>query len=196
MGERKRRRNIPLKIMLAILIAVVLFTAALYASREVQKLIYKLDYPEEILQYARKYDQDPYLIAAVIHAESGNRPGVASGQGAIGLMQVLPSTGEWIAEKIDLALEGGTETALRKPNINIELGCWYLSYLFDRFDSLELVLCAYNAGPNRVAGWLEDTELSSGGALKRIPYPETEQYVERVLAAREKYLDLYPERLG
>ncbi len=192
----KRRRYIPLKIMMGILIAVVLFTAAIYASREAQKFIYKLDYPEEILLYAQKYDQDPYLVAAVIHAESGNRPGVASGQGAIGLMQVLPSTGEWIAEKIDLALEGGAEEALRRPKINIELGCWYLSYLFERFDSLELVLCAYNAGPNRVAGWLDDPELASSGALTRIPYPETEKYVERVLTAREKYKELYSERLG
>ena len=190
-----KRGRIPLKIMLGILIAVVLFTAAIYASKEAQRFIYKLDYPEEILRYARKYDQDPYLIAAVIHAESGNRPGVASVQGAIGLMQVLPSTGEWIAEKIDLALEGGAEEALRRPNINIELGCWYLSYLAERFDSPELVLCAYNAGPNRVAGWLEDPELSAGGALIRIPYPETEKYVGRVLAAREKYLELYPQRL-
>ncbi len=194
MGER--RRHLPLKIMLALLAVVVLIAATFVASREVQKFTYKLSYPEEILTYARKYDLDPFLVAAVIHAESGNRPHVASGKGAVGLMQVLPSTGEWIAEKLDMTLEGGAEEALKTPGVNVELGCWYLNYLFERFGSEELVLCAYNAGPNRVAGWLEDSELADDGELTRIPYPETEKYVERVMTARKKYRELYQEQLG
>jgi soluble lytic murein transglycosylase len=192
----KNRRLLPLKICIGLLAGAALVVATFIISREVQKLTYKLNYPDEITLFAQKYDLDPYLVAAVIHTESGNRPAVASNKGAVGLMQVLPSTGEWIAEKIDLSLGTDAEAALKRPPVNIELGCWYLNYLSERFDSPELVLCAYNAGPNRVAGWLEDPELTKSGELIEIPFPETEKYVERVLTARKKYQELYSQQLG
>lgn len=186
----------PLKIGLGMMIVAVLVIATFIINRELQKFTYKLDYPSEISKYSKQYGQDPYLVAAVIHVESGNRPGIVSPKGAVGLMQVMPATGQWISEKSGIKLAGETEKALSSPETNIEMGCWYLNYLSERFDSLELVLCAYNAGPANVTKWLSNASYSENGKLKLIPFNQTKEYVERVHSARKKYHELYSKELG
>ena len=78
------------------------------------------------------------------------------------------------------------------PEVNIGYGCLYLRSLYDRFGDWELAVAAYNAGPNRVAGWLADSRYSPDGKrLDKIPYDETENYVNRVFSAKEQYEKLY-----
>lgn len=173
----------------AVLIVLAIMTA-LAINRKMEKRVYSLSYGELIEKYAGQYDLDPYLVAAVIHVESGNCPDAVSGVGAVGLMQVMPSTGAWIAGKLNIEFE---EEDLKDPETNIEMGCWYLRFLFDRFAEKDTVIAAYNAGHNRIAQWLADERYSEDGDnLFHIPYEETRNYVERVQRAYDKYKRLYP----
>ncbi|MEM8993213.1 MAG: lytic transglycosylase domain-containing protein [Acidobacteriota bacterium] len=118
-----------------------------------------LPYSEMIRRTAERHGLDPLLVAAVVETESHFNPQAVSHRGAVGLMQVLPSTA---------ALE---PEALVEPSLNLEHGARYLRYLIDRYQGdLELALAAYNAGPANVRRY--------GGVP---PFRETRQYVERVL---------------
>ena len=81
---------------------------------------------------------------------------------------------------------------LTDPEKNIELGCWYLRFLMDRFEGdMTAVLAGYNAGHNRVAQWLQDPANTQDGKLVHVPHPDAEEYVERVLYAQTKYQEIY-----
>jgi soluble lytic murein transglycosylase len=97
---------------------------------------------------SKKYRLEPEMILAIIHTESRFRANAVSHKGAVGLMQLLPSTAEAVAREIDLEWTG--EHLLRDPEVNIELGTYYLSKLRDRFNSLESAVMAYNEGPTRL----------------------------------------------
>ena len=81
--------------------------------------------------------------------------------------------------------------ALFDPEVNLRFGCYYLSYLFERFDDLTTVIAAYNAGEGRVAAWLADPLLSKNGKLISIPFDETAAYVKNVNAALVEYQNKY-----
>jgi soluble lytic murein transglycosylase len=102
-----------------------------------------------IHRVAERYGFEPEMILAIIHTESAFRRDAVSSKGAVGLMQLLPSTAEEVAREIDLEWTG--EHLLRDPDVNIEMGSYYLAKLRDRFNSLETAVVAYNEGPNRVA---------------------------------------------
>lgn len=175
-------------LLVLLIVALVVWAVVL---PNVQKERYALDYPEIIAQYAGEYDLDPYLVAAIIHVESKGNPDAESSVGAVGLMQVMPSTGEWIAEKLKRPFD---VSQLKDPATNIEMGCWYLNFLNQRFASQDTAIAAYNAGHGRVGEWLGDEQYSQNQEdLLEIPYPETEHYVQKVREAYEKYKEFYPE---
>ena len=174
---------------------MVLSALAWQLSWLLEKRAYKLQYSAEIKEYSREFHVDPYLVAAVIHCESSNRHTAVSRAGAKGLMQIMPDTGFWIAEK--LGEEDFTEDELFEPKVNIRFGCWYLKYLLDSFSgNRKTAVAAYNAGPGNVRKWLNDENYSKGGELDGIPFKETAQYVERVQRAYDKYTKLYANELG
>ncbi len=183
--------------LIVIIICVMVFalSAALIKVFVVDKMIYKLDYKDEIIKYSDKYEVDRFLIAAMIHCESSNRQKVRSSKGAVGLMQIMPKTGEWIAPKI--GIENFEENMLENPEINIEMGCWYVKYLTDMFDGDITKICAaYNAGQGNVKKWLENSEYCVDGELVKTPFNETNGYIRKVKAAYEKYKTLYGTELG
>lgn len=183
------------KVLAAALALMALALCAFLLNTYMEKRQYRLEYPEQVRLSAAEFGLDPYLVAAVIHCESGNRAGVVSHKGAVGLMQIMPDTGAWIAEKLAIADYDGA--MLEDPSLNIRLGCWYLRYLLDRFGGVRgHALAAYNAGPGNLKKWLEDETYSQDGMLVDIPFSETSDYVERVERAYEKYKKLYPEELG
>jgi soluble lytic murein transglycosylase len=106
---------------------------------------------------AERYGFEPEMLLAIIHTESAFRRDAVSSKGAVGLMQLLPSTAEEVAREIDMEWTG--EHLLREPDVNIEMGSYYLAKLRDRFNSLETAVVAYNEGPNRVAR-LQDASLT------------------------------------
>ena len=148
---------------------------------------YPLEYEQVIGAYARERHLDPTLVAAVVYAESRFDPNVRSSAGAVGLMQVLPETGEFIARST-----GGTDFVaadLRDPDINVRYGTWLLDYLRTRYDGdVESALAAYHAGPTNVDEWLRD---GSG-----IEFPETQAYVDEVLRVKRVYEQAYGHELG
>lgn len=185
------------RIMLAfagISAAMLLIIGSFFANRMLERRTYKLIYADEILACAAEFSLDPCLVAAVIHTESSNRAAAVSPKGAVGLMQIMPSTGEWIAGK--LGMTDYSEEKLTDPLINIRLGCWYLRYLSDKYGGLErTALSAYNAGPGNVDKWLNDPMYGDGKRLISIPYAETAAYADKVLSAKEKYSELYEKEL-
>lgn len=178
--------------MICIILLLVGVIAALYLSRLLELREYSLEYRDTIAEYAQEYSLDPYLVAAVIHCESSGDPNAVSRSGARGLMQVMPATGTWIAEKLEIG--NYDDDRLFEPELNIRFGCWYLRFLSERFDgNLINIIAAYNAGQGNVEEWLKDASISSDGQLEDIPFDETAKYVKKVQRACQKYMELYPE---
>ncbi|HEY5261146.1 MAG TPA: lytic transglycosylase domain-containing protein [Solirubrobacteraceae bacterium] len=148
-----------------------------------------------IREQAAEKHLDPTLIAAVIYAETKFDPRTSSA-GALGLMQLLPSTAEYIAH-----LSGGvrfTTGDLATPKINVAYGSWYLRYLLDHYDGNEMeAVAAYNGGLANVDAWVAKARAEGGTlTIADIPFPETQAYVERVLRAQTEYRSTYPRQLG
>ena len=176
--------------ILAVFILISLVFLALAGGYTVIKSIYKLKYEEFIEEYSSEYGIDPYSVAAIIWTESKYNPKAISSAGAMGLMQIMPETGEWIAEKLDIA--DFNADMLLEPELNIRMGCWYLKNLEKLFSEQNTIYAAYNAGPTRVTDWLGNTDYSIDGInLLNIPFEETEQYVERISKAYEVYKLFY-----
>jgi soluble lytic murein transglycosylase len=124
--------------------------------------------------------------------ESSFRPGVRSGAGAEGLLQLLPSTAERVAGV--LGLPGGASARLRDPDTNLALGAHYLALLVSRFGHPALAVAAYNAGPRPVAEWaLARRDVPLDVWVESIPYRETRQYVKVVLSEWDTYRELAGE---
>ena len=154
------------------------------------RFFYPLKYSDEITAASQKHNVEAAVIYSIIKAESNFRTDAVSPAGAIGLMQVMPSTALFIAEKIEL--DGFTFGKLFEPETNIEIGTAYYRYLLNKFGDGETALAAYNAGEGAVGGWLKSPDNSDDGRIiKNIPYPETKEYVKRVEGNMKIYKYLY-----
>ena len=198
----RRRRRAPARRRLALLGAVIagtviaILAAAPWADKAVQELSLPLRHEDIIRQQAADKGIDADLIAGVIYAES-RFVDQTSHAGAKGLMQIMPSTADYIAVK-----SGGTafeQGDLATPQINIAYGSWYLRYLLDRYHGNEvLALAAYNAGEGKVDEWWRGA-TARGETFRvadHIPFAETRDYVSRVLGARRAYRRTYAKELG
>jgi soluble lytic murein transglycosylase len=155
-------------------------------------LAYPQGYWDSIVTYSRKYGQDPYFVAAIVREESQFHAEALSSAGARGVMQVMPATGEWIAQII--RMKGFDPSKLFDSDTAINLGTWYISYLMKRFkDDPLFVAAAYNAGPDAVTTWLNRTGRSSerDEFVESIPFSETRGYVKKVLRNYAEYKRIY-----
>ena len=146
-----------------------------------ERIRYPLRYGAIVRGHARNYGLDPALLAAVIYQESKFDASARSDSGAIGLMQLAPSTAHGIATRT-----GGSAFAtddLLDPEINIRYGSWYLRHLFDKYGDERLVLAAYNAGQGNVDRWRRHGS--------RIQFAETRAYVAHVEKLKSIYRDAY-----
>ncbi len=155
------------------------------------RLIYPLKYKNIIIVNAEEYDIDPALVAAMIFVESKYISSAQSHRGAMGLMQIMPDTGVWIAEQ--LAISDFNEDKLLDPMINIMFGCWYINSLMQQFNKeLIVVLAAYNAGRGNVKRWLDNNNWDGSNAtIDDLPFDETKNYIKQVLAVYKKYKKIY-----
>ena len=136
-----------------------------------------------------RYIYDPYLVTSVIKVESNFSPKVVSKQGAVGLMQLMPKTALWAAEK--MGIKNIKVEDLQNPDLNIRIGTWYLSSLLDEFNNdVTLALAAYNGGRGNVAEWIEKGRLEQKKE-EGIPFPETRNFVARVKKSYKWYKRLY-----
>ncbi|MGE5703065.1 MAG: lytic transglycosylase domain-containing protein [Clostridia bacterium] len=185
----KRRKKV--WVLLCVLMVVLL----VINSQMIWKWMYPIKYHHEIMQASERYTLDPHLIVAIIRTESNFQPDRVSRKGALGLMQIMPDTADWVIRQA--GFKQTTLDDLWQPERNIEIGSWYLAYLLAKFEGkLEPAIAAYNAGPGKVNSWL-DQKLWDGSrdSLENIPYGETRHYVQRVLYYHERYDQVYNERL-
>jgi len=159
------------------------------------RLSYPMPYQEIVKSAAEEFGVDPLLIWAVMRVESRYDPDAMSYVGARGLMQIMPSTQDWIAEQMEIELQPGDAY---KPEENIRMGSWYLKYLLDYFnDDLELAIMAYNGGFANVEKWGADPLVSNLEDLIRwIWFGETREYLEKVMLDYLIYQELSSEELG
>ncbi|HZT94510.1 MAG TPA: lytic transglycosylase domain-containing protein [Gaiellaceae bacterium] len=150
------------------------------------RLWFPLRYSTNVRVYASQDHLDPALLAAVIESESKFNPNARSKAGAIGLMQLTPSTAQGIAQ-----YTGGSRfrvSDLTNPDINIRYGAWYLGHLLHKYGSERLALAAYNAGQENVDSWRKE---HAG-----IQFSETRDYVNKVERLKRIYRRTYPKQLG
>lgn len=151
---------------------------------------YPQKYSKQVSEMSNKYDVPETIIYAVIKIESNFDPTAISSAGAIGLMQIMPSTFEWLTT--DVLKENLPPESINNPDINIKYGVAMLSRLYKYYGNWETVFAAYNAGMGNVNKWLDDNTISDRyGNLKNIPFDETRKYVEKVTDAIKIYNKLY-----
>lgn len=175
------------KAIIIVILIIFVFFSINFLIFAVNRYLYPLKYKEIVFEYADLYGIDRPLVFATIRVESSFDEKAKSNKGAVGLMQITPTTAEFIANRL-----GEKQYDLFDEKTNIKFGTYYLRYLLDKFKVLETAICAYNAGEGRVKGWLLDTEKSTDGIiLKYIPYKETKEYLEKIVKTFEKYKKLY-----
>ena len=185
--KRKARNRFSLLLWLFILF----FLAVVITFPKWIILFYPEPHRDMVFSSAYEYGVDPYLVFAIIRAESKFESSAESSVGAKGLMQIMPDTARWIASKH--GIEDFDPADLHQPEVNIRFGCWYLAKLSQEFGhNLPLVIAAYNAGEGTIRQWLESGKWDgTPDSLEQIPFGETRQYVKNVLQNHEAYLAIY-----
>lgn len=189
--KTKRKMSFWKKLLLMILVLASLSYFVWQNEDFQRKYLYPYDYQDTINFYADRYEVDRNLVASVILAESKFRQDATSVHGARGLMQIMPETGSWIATQIED--DSFSVDKLYNVNMNIKYGTWYLSELQTEFEGNEvLALAAYNAGRGNVYEWMEKYHWDINFKdYTKIPFPETREYVKRVLENKKHYNKLY-----
>lgn len=177
--------------VLVLFVLVVLCFLCLFPTKWFWRLFYPWPYRQEITAVAVHRNIDPYLLTALIKVESRFDPSARSDAGAIGLMQVMPSTAASVARELGIC--NFHPELLYQPEINLQIGAWYLANLFQEFDGNVVVgLAAYNAGRGNVRAWLESGQWDGTiEDIEQIPFPETRAYLKTVLRNYEVYKYLY-----
>jgi soluble lytic murein transglycosylase len=159
---------------------------------ELSRVIFPVDYWPLVQKYASARQLDPYLVLALIAQESSFDADIRSRANAIGLMQILPSTGRRYARK--LGIRRFSTAMLTRPEVNIQIGTAYFSDLVKQFGRVDFALCGYNAGENRIAQWIaERPGLDRDEFIDDVPFPETQNYLKRILGPAEDYRRLYSQ---
>lgn len=173
--------------------AVALALGILLYGRPLLKQAFPIHFAEAVLHAAEATGTEPLLIVAVMRVESHFNPQAVSPKGAKGLMQVMPSTGTWVAEQLGMA--NFDVSRLEDPKTNIHIGAWYLAYLQNMFDNnLVAAIAAYNGGLGNVRRWLnEDIWTGRADDITSIPFPETRMYVQKVLSTVDLYRMVHPD---
>ncbi len=186
----KRRRRRFTAIVIPLVIAAMLVVLLFMERETIEQTAFPLEYKDYVEAAAQKYDIDEALIFAVIRTESNFDPNAVSNAGAMGLMQITRDTYFFVNEKDsrgDLPLE-----LLYDPEVNIDTGAYFLSWLSNDFGNTETAIAAYNAGRSNVNKWLRDPRYSDDGVtLKEIPFGETKNYVKKVMGTYETYIKFY-----
>ena len=201
-GRRKNKRKIAVKKYSVLLMTVIVFLLGfggwrVWSSDFVQmRFVYMWPYQQEILEYSDKNKIDPFLIAAIIKNESGFDQKAVSDAGAVGLMQIMPETGRWIAEQ--MGIDCYTDDALYLSRTNIRMGCWYVGELEHEFkENLTLIMIAYNAGRGQTKQWMQENNWDYNfNRIEEIPFPDTRVYVNKVLQDRDKYYLYYKDKIN
>ena len=156
---------------------------------DVLRIIFPLEYWPLIKKYSDAHSLDPYLMTALVAQESTFTADVRSSADAVGLMQLIPSTARRYAARLGI---GYSSRILTQPETNIRLGMRYFNDLMNRFGAAHYALASYNAGERRIAQWIEERPgFDQDEFIDDIPFPETQNYVKRILGTADDYRRLY-----
>ena len=144
---------------------------ATFLNNSIQKKLYPRKYSVIVEKYSAEYDVPEYIIYSVIYVESSFDKNAVSPSGAIGLMQLMPSTYTWLAE-----INNEETKDIFDSEENIKYGTYYLAFLYDRYESWEIAFAAYNAGMGNVDSWLKED-------IYEIKFSETKNYVDKLRVA-------------
>jgi soluble lytic murein transglycosylase len=147
-------------------------------------------YSQHIVNEAKKNQLDPAWVFAVTRQESAFKPYVKSYAGALGLMQLMPQTGYMVAKTINLHLRNHYD--ILDINNNVKLGSKYLQLMLNRYKNMVVATAAYNAGPGRVCKWLPPHDIAADIWVETIPFKDTKEYVQNVMA----HTVIYQKLLG
>jgi soluble lytic murein transglycosylase len=160
---------------------------------EILQVIFPVDYWPLLQKYSKQRGLDPYVVAALVAQESNFDAAVRSHANAYGLMQVLPSTGRQYARR--LGVRPFSTRRLTEAEVNVRLGTQIFADSIKKFGGLHYALAAYNAGDSRVIRWRnEKPGMPQDEFIDDIPFPETQNYVKRILGTAEDYRYLYSSR--
>jgi len=145
----------------------------------------------DLQRNARANRLDPFLVAALVRQESEFNPGAVSRANAVGLMQLLPGTGRKVAR--ELRVRRFNTQKMLNPATNLQLGTKYFRSMVDQYNgTVEYALAAYNAGADRVQGWLAEGNFpSTEEFVESIPFTETREYVQAIMRNASLYRRLY-----
>lgn len=172
-----------------------------YNTEKMGQLMYPIKFQQDIQSSAESFDISPFLIASIIRTESNYNTNTESKQSAVGLMQIMPDTADWIISRAGYSAQ--MKERMKEADVNIQMGTWYLDWLTNRFeeklhdnpsieDQIAIVAAAYNAGHNKINEWF-DNDIWDGqyNSIQEIPYGETRHYIKRVIYYYKKYDAFY-----
>lgn len=177
------------KLIKFLLIVFVLFSLGCLAYYGLSHYIYRLEYTEVVSRYSKEFGVDDALIYAVIKVESNFDPVAVSDAGAIGLMQIIEDSFEWVKKKLnrdDLSFYD-----MYTPEHSIRFGCYMMDYLYDKYGSIELAAAAYHSGMTTVDNWIEEGIIDPENVdVSKIQGDRTRHYVVKILRAYKAYNDI------
>ncbi len=155
-------------------------------------LSYPYGYRDYVDYYSAQNSIDPLFTLAVIREESRFQPEVGSFAGALGLMQIIPSTGQGIANQI--GIPDFDSSMLLDPETSIKMGTFYLRQQLNSFSENKFYTCgAYNGGPGAMSKWIASRgNKDIDEFIENIPYDETRKYIKKVMGSYYFYQMLYP----
>ena len=177
-------------IIIILVIALILFGIKYYnLDNELMKKIYVKNYSNYVEKYSKENNLDENLVYAIIKAESNFKEGAVSSSGAVGLMQLMETTADDVARKMNMDFK---IDLLYQAEDNIKIGTKYYKTLYDKYKNNAVALMAYNAGSGNVDRWIQEGTIKSDGTdAENIPYKETNNYVRKILRDYEIYKELY-----
>jgi soluble lytic murein transglycosylase len=166
-----------------------------FLGLSVMEAFYPRPYYDLVQEFCNLYSLDEALVYAIMREESHFNPMAESGVGALGLMQIMPATGNYINRLMLKSGAGDRDFVVEKlfdPAVNIRYGTFYLDYLFRKFGfSPEQAIAAYNAGPGSSTKWLKKAESGNMDFFDSIGFAETRRYSLKVLRAKDYYEHIY-----
>lgn len=176
------------KVYFGVLIIIIMLI--FFSHKTLLKMFFPLEYSSSVERYSSIYGVDPNIIYSIINVESKFNADAVSKKGAVGLMQITPKTGKYIASLLNR--DDYDEKRLLEPEVNIEFGTFYISKLYKDFNgNLNYILAAYNGGEGNVRKWIEQNQNDGILGIEEIPFGETREYIKRVNSCYRVYTYLY-----
>lgn len=177
------------KLFIVLICVLTIGILSAVVSKIVIKELHPKKYEDLVVKYSAEYGIPENLLFAIIKTESGFDENARSGAGALGLTQITEDTFNWLQTKTGEKYEFED---LKKPEVSIKYGAFFISMLLKEFENTDTAIAAYHAGRGQVNAWLKNPEISSDGkTLDTIPIVATDHYVFKVNRAVNIYTNLY-----